>query len=453
LKNGLRPASLRARLLGMLLAATSLVWLAAAWWSYGDARHEAEELLDAQLAQSARLLMAQTRHELVDEGAQHLTAFSFLDEPGLHPYQQSLQFRIENDQGRTLLSSAKPPPVLAGQAPGYADVFVNGQGWRVLMIDDKATRLRVEVAQSLTIREELAQKVAIRLALPVMLALPLLGGLIYLVIGRALRPLNELANKVKARTSANLTPVEARELPREVQPLALALNRLLSRLSRTLESERRFTADAAHELRTPLAAIQMQAQVAEASANHDDRRHALQQVLAGTRRATRLVEQLLRLARLDPLAGLTETHPVELDVLAAQVVEELGHTAGASRLHLDPGHDKGVVVDADADLLGVALHNLVGNAMRHAPQGSEITVGIEGGNGEPELWVADNGPGVPEEELPYLTERFYRGRRTTTEGSGLGLAIVQRIAELHGATLLLENRPQGGLRAALVWRA
>lgn len=452
MKNGLRPASLRARLLGMLLAATSLVWLAAAWWSYGDARHEAEELLDAQLAQSARLLMAQTRHELVDEGAQHLTAFSFLDEPGLHPYQQSLQFRIENDQGRTLLSSATPPPVLAGQAPGYADVFVNGQGWRVLMIDDKATRLRVEVAQSLTIREELAQKVAIRLALPVMLALPLLGGLIYLVIGRALQPLNELANKVKARTSTNLTPVEARGLPREVQPLALALNRLLSRLSRTLESERRFTADAAHELRTPLAAIQVQAEVAEDCTDPGDRRHALQQVLAGTRRATRLVEQLLRLARLDPLAGLTETHPVELDVLAAQVVGEASQAAGASQLRLDPGHDSGVVVDGDADLLAVALHNLVGNALRHAPAGSEITVGIEQGNGEPRLWVADNGPGVPEDELPYLTERFYRGRSTTTEGTGLGLAIVQRIAELHGATLLLENRPEGGLCAALTWR-
>ena len=437
----------------MLLAATSLVWLAAAWWSYGDARHEAEELLDAQLAQSARLLMAQTRHELVDEGAQHLTAFSFLDEPGLHPYQQSLQFRIENDQGRTLLSSARPPPVLAGQAPGYADVFVNGDGWRVLMIDDKATRLRVEVAQSLAIREELAQKVALRLALPVMLALPLLAGLIYLVIGRALRPLNELADKVKARTSANLTPVEARGLPREVQPLALALNRLLSRLGRTLESERRFTADAAHELRTPLAAIQMQAEVAEDATDPGDRRHALQQVLAGTRRATRLVEQLLRLARLDPLAGLTETHPVELDVVAAQVIAEASQAAGASRLRLDPAHDSGVVVDGDADLLAVALHNLVGNALRHGPAASEITVGIERGNGEPRLWVADNGPGVPEDELPYLTERFYRGRTTTTEGTGLGLAIVQRIAELHGATLVLENRPEGGLCAALTWRA
>jgi two-component system, OmpR family, sensor histidine kinase QseC len=446
----MRPASLRAYLLVMLLTATSLVWLGAAWWSYGDARHEAEELLDAQLAQSARLLLAQTRHELVDEKARHLKVFDFLDTRGLHPYEQHLQFRIEDYRGRTLVASPNAPPVLPEQASGYSDVITDSEGWRVLVVKDDDLRLRVEVAQSLDIRDELAQKVALRLALPVLLVLPLLGLLIYLVVGRALRPVIELAGKLKTRTPTNLTPVETSGLPREVQPLAMALNRLLNRLGRALESERRFTADASHELRTPLAAIQMQAQVAEATTNEDDRRHALNQILAGTRRATRLAEQLLRLARIDPLAGLDDTHPVELNALAAQVVKELGPTAGNGRLRLDPDSDPGVTVYGDADLLGVALHNLVGNAMRHAPEG-EITLGIEDGSGAPCLWVADNGPGVPEAELPFLTERFYRGRDATTEGSGLGLAIVNRIAELHGATLVLENRPRGGLRAALVW--
>jgi two-component system sensor histidine kinase QseC len=218
-----------------------------------------------------------------------------------------------------------------------------------------------------------------------------------------------------------------------------------------MESERRFTADASHELRTPLAAIQMQAQVALATPSDDDRRHALEQILAGTRRATALEEQLLRLARLDPLAGLANTQPIELNALASQVLAELGPTAGACQLRLSPANDTDVTVYGDADLLGVALRNLVGNALRHAPAGSEITLGVEQGNGAPQLWVADNGPGVPEEELPYLTDRFYRGRDATTEGSGLGLAIVNRIAELHGANLVLENRPEGGLRAALVW--
>ncbi len=406
LKNGLKPASLRAHLLVMLLAATSLVWLAAALWSYEDARHEAEELLDAQLAQSARLLMAQTRHELEEEGAEHLTALDFMDDTELHPSEQRLQFRILDTEGRHLLSSANAPPTLTGQTSGYADVVADGEGWRVLLVEEPELQLRAEVAQSLAIRDELAKKVALRLALPVMLALPLLGGLIYLVVGRALRPVNELAGKVKARTAANLTPVEARGLPRELQPLALALNRLLSRLNRTLESERRFTADAAHELRTPLAAIQMQAEVAEASADSDDRRHALQQVLAGTRRATRLVEQLLRLARLDPLAGLAHAHPVELGVMAAQVVDELSQAAGASQLHLDPGHDTGVIVNGDADLLGVALHNLVGNALRHAPEGSEITVGIEGGTASPSFGWPTTGRACPRTNCPISPNVF-----------------------------------------------
>jgi two-component system sensor histidine kinase QseC len=446
------PPSLRAHLLLLLLAATGLVWIMAAWWSYGDARHEAEELLDAQLAQSARLLMAQTRHELEEEGDQDLTALDFMNDRELHRYEQKLQFRILSSAGRPLLSSANPPPVLSGAA-GYADVYDDGQGWRVLTVDEPRLQLRVEVAQSLAIRDELAQKVALRLALPIGLMLPLLGGLIYLVVGRALRPLNALAATVKTRSPANLTPLEPGPLPREVQPLAAALNRLLARLDHALESERRITADAAHELRTPLAAIQMQAEVAEATANEDDRSHALQQVLAGTRRATRVVEQLLRLARLDPLSGPPTPAAVDLAALATKVAEELRPLASGHTLRVDLSKGMDVVVEGDADLLGVALHNLVGNALRYTPPGSEITLGVERIQGAPRLWVADNGPGVPERELPYLSERFYRGRDIDTEGSGLGLAIVQRIAELHRATLVLENRPQGGLYAALVWSA
>ena len=444
----LRPASLRAHLLVMLLVATSAVWVAAAWWSYGDAVHEAEELLDAQLAQSARLLMAQTRHELVDEGEDHLTAFDFLTGVVLHPYEQSLQFRIENRAGETLLSTASPPPVLPHQSRGYADVFVDGKGWRVLVIEDVASGLRIEAAQSLAIRGELARKVAMRLALPVLLVLPLLGALIYLVVGRALRPLNGLAQSVKTRTASNLTPVETRALPREVLPLAEALNRLLARLARALEGERRFTADASHELRTPLAAIQMQAQVALESVADANRRHALQQVIAGTQRATALVEQLLRLARIDPLSGLPTPSRVDLHALAQRVVNELALAPAAKRVRVAAASEP-VMVEGDAELLGVALQNLLVNASRHG--GSEVVVGVGHESGRPRLWVADDGPGVDADELADLTERFHRGRHASGEGSGLGLAIVQRIAELHGALLRLENRAEGGFCATLAW--
>lgn len=439
--------SLRARLLVMLLAVTGLIWLGAAWWSFYDARHEAEELLDAQLAQSAHLLLAQTRHELVEEDEEHLSAYEALDDEELHPYEQKLQFRILDAHGRTLLASANPPPALPKHTSGYVDVHDGGEGWRVLVTGDGS--LRVEVAQSLSIRDELALHVAQRLALPVLLVLPLLGGLIFMVVGRALRPLDDLAGKVASRTASNLAPLETADLPREVVPLASALNSLLVRLNHALDGERRFTADAAHELRTPLAAIQIQAQVALASQNEAGRMHALEQVLAGTRRATRLVEQLLRLARLDPLAGLTETHSIELAALVRQVVADLHLGSQAGRLHVEVAAN--VSVAGDPDLLRVALRNLLDNAFRYSPEDSRITLGASVENGAPRLWVDDSGPGVAEEELPRLTERFYRGSEVTQGGSGLGLAIVARIARLHGARLSLENRAAGGLRAMLAW--
>jgi two-component system sensor histidine kinase QseC len=437
--------SLRARLLAMLLAVTACIWLAATGWNYRDARHEAEEMLDAQLAQSARLLLAQTRHELVDEGEVRIASVEALDERELHPYEQKLAFRIRDKQGRVLIASANPPPAIPQGASGYVDLHGDGLGWRVLVSEHDG--LRVEVAQSLAIRDELARHVASHLALPVLLVLPLLGGLIYLVVGHALRPLDALAGKMGSRTAANLKPLDCAGLPRELLPLATALNSLLERLDHALDSERRFTADAAHELRTPLAAIQIQAQVALAS--HDGREHALEQVLAGTRRAARLVEELLRLARLDPLAGLPETQHIELAVLARQVVDDLHLGTELERLHVEVAAN--AAVEGDPELLRVALRNLLDNALRYSPADSRISVGVGLENAAPCVWVTDSGPGVPEDDLPRLTERFYRGSEVTREGSGLGLAIVARIAELHGARLSLENRPEGGLRAMLAW--
>jgi two-component system sensor histidine kinase QseC len=236
-----------------------------------------------------------------------------------------------------------------------------------------------------------------------------------------------------------------------VKPLLQALNRLLDRLRAALDNERRFTADAAHELRTPLAAIKIQTQVALASADEGDRRHALAQVQAGTERAARLVDQLLRLARLDPLVGLAESANVALDDVVAQVAEEMAPLAREAGRQLTPARSSGVVVRGDADLLRVALRNLVENALHHAPPGGEVILGAAFEEGSTALWVRDSGPGAAADELERLAERFFRGRDVTHEGSGLGLAIVKRVAELHNARLELNNRPEGGLETRLLW--
>lgn len=437
----------------MLLSATALVWLSAAWWSYLDARHEAEELLDAQLAQSARLLLAQTRHELVDEGEAEFSAFETLDERELHPYQQKLLYRVRAVRdGRQLLVSSSPPPHAPAASTGYSDVTDHGVRWRMLVTEDSSRQLRVEIAQAGEIRSDLARQVALRLALPVGLGLPLLGGLIYWLVARGLRPLDNLASTLEGLGENRLTPVDPAQLPLELRPLADALNSLLARLGQALDKERRFTADAAHELRTPLAALKVQAQVALASAADSQRGHALEQVIRATDRATRLVEQLLRLARLDPVARLELRQRVALADLLVDVARDVdGLARRLGQELITPTPTGAPSMTGDADLLATALRNLVENALRHTPAGSRIEMGADATAGETRLWVTDNGPGVPPEDLQHLRERFYRGRDSLGEGSGLGLAIVQRVAELHHARLELANTESGGLSAALVF--
>jgi two-component system sensor histidine kinase QseC len=453
--------SLRARLLLTVSIATLLVWGAAGVVSYYKALHEADELMDGQLAQSAKLLMAQVLHETEDlKETQAIT--ESLDETSSHPYEQHLEFRVWNDAGRLLLRSKNSPDTLWSGARRdsefeFTDIVHAGQPWRLLSMHSPDGRYRVQVGHPTDDRERVGLEVATQVAVPILLALPVLGLLVYVSVRRSLRPLEKLAADVAARSPENLETLLALNTPRETQPLVDALNRLLNRLGATLANERRFTADAAHELRTPLAAVKIQAQVALASTDAADHQHALRQVLAGVDRATRLVEQLLRLARLDPLARVPQPQAIDLSALATEVVADMQLLAERKHQQLTfmtPGLP--LSVQGDADLLRVALRNLVENALRYTPESGVIEVVATLDNAQPVVAVRDTGPGVNADETSRLVERFYRGEGINSdasgEGSGLGLAIVQRIAELHGAQLEINNRATGGLEARLRWR-
>lgn len=444
--------SLRGRLLWVLLPATTLIWLMAGVVSYLQASHEAVEMLDGQLAQTARLLATRVLEQPEDLRPGKAEAAVALDGPP-HPYEYPMEYQIWGADGRLWLRSGDAPAVAMSDAPGYRDIFHGGQPWRLLSVWGPGRAFQIQVAQSLDERGRVAVEVATQVGLPIVLALPLLALILYLAVRRAMQPLDRLAAGVAARSPDNLESLPANgHVPSEAQPLVTALNQLLARLRTALDNERRFTADAAHELRTPLAAIKIQTQVALASPDPDDRNHALRQVWAGTDRAGRLVEQLLRLARLDPLAGLDRAAPVELDSLTLALAQDMAPQARAGQISLDRVDSPDpVTVRGDAELLRVALRNLIENALRYSPPGSEVILGAGLEAGRAVLWVRDTGPGVPPEELSRLTERFYRGRDVTQEGSGLGLAIVQRIAELHGARLELANHPERGFLARVVW--
>lgn len=450
--HGPLPGSLRWRLLRWVTLTTLVVWAAAAVLSYRAARHEVQELMDGQMIKTARLLLAEASVDpaLLTGLPERMAAIRGARARRSEP---ALEYQMFSSDGALLSRSANAPAVPARAQLGRSEIEHAGKPWRSLILETADGRYRVQVVLSVHDRDREALEIASKTVLPMGLLFPLMIGAIYLAVRRGLKPLDDLAGDVAARSPENLSALPPSAAPRETQPLVDALNQLLGRVAATLENERRFTADAAHELRTPLAALKVQTQVAMATQDAGLLRHALAQILAGADRAARVVEQLLRLARLDPIATLPEPREVDLNALAAAATADAQGAAAAKAQTLQAVmSESATTISGDAELLGTALRNLIDNALRYAPERSGVTVRVGSDRGEPYVSVTDTGPGVPREELPRLVERFYRGRNVTTEGSGLGLAIVQRVAELHGARLEIENIAGGGFVARLRWR-
>lgn len=294
------------------------------------------------------------------------------------------------------------------------------------------------------VRQEIAEHFLKALLTPLLFGLPVLGGWLWFATWRGLKPLDEVAAELGRRAPERLDPVAPAAAPREVRPLLEALNALFARVGRAMENERAFTADAAHELRTPLAAITAQAQVAARARDAAERDHALAQLSASARRASHLVEQLLTLARLDPAAGLPMS-ALRLDTLAAEVCADHGAAALEKGIALELDAPAPVTVAGNAAMLRVLLRNLVDNAVRYTPPGGKVGVGVTARG----LTVSDSGPGIPAAQRADALRRLHRLAGQEVEGSGLGLSIVARIAALHRARLELADgigRPGLGVR-------
>ncbi len=442
--------SLRLRLILLLFIGLGLTWLVSAWFTYKEARHEIDALFDAQLAQSAQVLLETTRHELherIERGDDEM--------PTYHEYEQKLAFQIWDKSKLLLRSPTAPMNAMAEAKAGYSEININNQTWRVLARWDKHEEFMIQVAEPMTGREGLARHITLKMLLPTITALPILALLVWFGVGAGLKPLQQLKQEVRQRTAKRLEPVDMGSVPEEVVPLTQALNDLFTRLQSAFEGERRFTADAAHELRTPLAALKIQAQVALRSTNDADRHLALENVLRGTDRATRLVEQLLVLARVDPETVAEYYKPVALHDLATRIIADLEPLAHAKQIEVileKISDDNNVItVHGDDAQLGLLLRNLVDNAIRYTPKGGQVVVRINNLDGVT-LEVCDTGPGVPESEREKIQQRFYRIVGSGEEGSGLGLSIVRRIAELHGAQLEFTDNPSKiGLLVKVHW--
>jgi two-component system sensor histidine kinase QseC len=421
--------SIRRRLLLALLATTLLVWGVTLFFSYRDTRHELDELLDAHLAQSASLLIAQIGHETDEIDLEH--------SPRLYHHQRKVAFQIWERGKLLLLHSASAPNVRLSPADkGFSDSQVGGKTWRVFSAWDDTRHFLIQIGERREARDVLAKTVARSMLLPLLVALPVLALLIWFSVARGLRPLQVLGSQVAVRHADNLAPIEAATAPDEVVPLVEGLNTLFARVRASIDTERGFTADAAHELRTPLAAIRTQAQVARAAGDDAERRRALDNVITGCDRTAHLMDQLLTLARLEPNQPV-QCEAVNLQALVANVVAELAPAAIAKDVDLQLASHAAAPVAGSPGLLAMLVRNLIDNAIRYTPRHSAVEVAVTPTGDGAEFSVVDQGPGISEGEIDRVWDRFYRVLGSGATGSGLGLSIVKRIAELHGARVTL----------------
>ena len=423
--------SVRRKLLIALLLAVVAVMLLGVFATYEVAREQLDQVFDYHLRQIALSLSDRALARAAARRAGPELDFSI---------------QIWDEDGVRLYLSRPEAPLPEVREVGYSTVDGPGGRWRVY-----ATAIGgqvIQVGQPEKVRGDLAFQAAARTLVPLAVLLPLLALLVWRIVGRGLVPLDRLASAAAARTPAALEPFGEAGVPVEVLPLVRSLNDLLARLRKAMAAQRAFVADAAHELRTPLAALHLQLQLAERAPEGSARAAALAELARGLERSTHLVQQLLTLARLDPGAGPPPAPAkVALSELVRQAVADHAVLAEARRIDLGAGHaDERAAVQGDAAALRTLLANLVDNAIRHTPAGGRVDVSAGAGpGGAPLLEVVDTGPGIPPAERARVFDRFVRLPGAGEGGSGLGLSIVKAIAERHGASVALLDTPGGGL--------
>lgn len=436
------PLSLQRRVLAMVVGWVLLVWAGAAALTWADVRHELDELLDAHLAQAAALLVVQQSRELEEDDHE-------VDAPTLHRYAPKVAFQVFHEGQLALRSANAPDEPMAGDPStmpdGFRTVQIAGQPWRVFATYGTEADVQVYVGEQASSRATILWAVLRSTFGPMLLALPMLALGAWWAIARGLAPLQRLGDTLAQRRPSELQPLVIGPVPADMQPLLDALNQLFERIATLLDAERRFTADAAHELRTPIAAIRAQAQVALAEAGDAARAQALQNTLQGCDRAARLVDQLLTLSRLEADAA-PPTRSLDLGPVVRGVLAELAPAALAKGQSVELEAAPGCIVASDEVLLGVLVRNLVDNAVRYSPRGARIHVALAPSAEEAVLRVEDSGPGLDESQLQRLGERFFRVTGNDASGSGLGWSIVRRIAAALGARVAVQRSAElGGL--------
>jgi len=359
--------------------------------------------------------------------------------------------QIWGDDGKLQYSSLAPAVGPPPQKDGFNVIQWQNEEWHMYTLRDSG--LIIQVGNPSSHRQKMFARIIQWMLLPLILLVAGLGGLIWAAVGRALLPLRRVQQEIGRRDAPVLHAIETKGLPEEVAPLVGALNDLLGRLDTVLTSQRRFIADAAHELRTPLTAIKLRSQLMRQSTDPAEWAASLSQLESGVERASHLIDQLLRMARLEPDIQPQAFAEVRLDELAKKVVGEFSAQAEEHKIDLGITRSSHVAVLGHRDSLLIMLNNLVDNALRYTPEGGQVDVAVWQEGDQAMLTVADTGPGIPVAERERVFDRFYRLAQADIPGSGLGLAIVRQVAESHRGQVTLSEAPEGGLLATVCLHA
>ncbi|MBU0826551.1 MAG: sensor histidine kinase N-terminal domain-containing protein [Gammaproteobacteria bacterium] len=433
----LLPRSLRMRLLVFLLAAIVLAGAVQGALAYRGALAEADALFDYHMQQTALALRSGLPVDAQGLG------------PGLSPEDENHEFIVQvwTNEGLRIFESAVGAALPQVAVLGFANVQARGGTYRVFSLQTRSQV--IQVAQNMAARRDMARSLALRTLAPLAFMAPLLVLAVWWGVSRSLAPVERVRRQLAQRQADDLSPVSDAQLPDEVQPLVSELNLLFERVQRAFDAQEHFVADAAHELRSPLAALRLQLQGLQRAGDDTARAAAVERLSSGIDRATRLVEQLLTLARQEASTAVAE--PVDLRAVAQLALADVAPAAQAQSMDVGLLASDPATVPGNAEALRMLVRNLLDNAIKYTPPGGRVDLHLRAdGDRAVLLTVEDSGPGIAPEYRDRVMQRFVRETSEGAPGSGLGLAIVQAIATAHGATMLLDSSERlGGLRAVV----
>lgn len=444
--------SIRRNLRRSLLLSVTAVTAVAALWSYHDTRDQIDELFDAELAQTARTMVAlyfeyggnlrtgpDADADLELSPARIPDNWTDAPTPEGHPYEKKLGFQIWSKEGQPLIGM-KTLGVRLDLDPhaGYGMLNSGGHQWRTFTLYDDKHEVWATSAQRDDVRDELTWQIAMRDLMPPIIGVILIAMLIPFVIARGFSPLLRISRQITARQPSYLEPIDASQAPEEIGGMVSALNGLFARLAETLEKERRFTANSAHELRTPLAAIKVHAQNLLSDAATASSQRGARSIINGVDRMTRVVEQLLTLSRLESGQAVTR-QSVDLVRLGHELQRDMQPVMMQRDIRLTLEISEGLCIESYENGLYVLLRNLLDNAVRYTPEGGQARLRMFDEAGRLQIDLADNGPGIPVADRERVFERFVRLAGQKTTGSGLGLAIVKELIDRLGGDIRLTD--------------